>query len=364
MGYNTKVPDVLHALKKLAAKVTPQVMLQIPNLILVEVVCTYTFASIVMKIIDVLKQSSETTLSFEILPPLKGAGINSLYEGLDPLMEYKPKFVNVTYHREEYVYKKREKGFLEKVSIKKRPGTVGICAAIMNKYHVEAVPHLICGGFTKEETENALIDLNFLGIQNVLALRGDARKAETTFVPEQHGHSYASELVEQIVHMNNGVYLEEEMKDAAPTDFCIGVAGYPEKHFEAMSLKTDLKHLKEKIDLGAEYIVTQMFFDNKKYFEFVERCREIGITVPIIPGIKPITTLNQIQFIPKTFHIDLPEDLSDALESCKSNEDVTKVGTEWGTQQVKELREAGVNCLHFYTMGKSHATKKILNAAL
>lgn len=315
-----------------------------------------------MKIIDVLNESKETILSFEILPPLKGAGINSLYDGIDPLMEFKPKFVNVTYHREEYVYKKREKGFLEKVSIKKRPGTVGICAAIMNKYHVEAVPHLICGGFNKEETENALIDLNFLGIQNVLALRGDARKAETTFIPETNGHSYASELVRQIVGMNNGVYLEEEMKDASPTDFCIGVSGYPEKHFEAMSLKTDLKHLKEKIDLGAEYIVTQMFFDNKKYFEFVKRCREIGINVPIIPGIKPITSLNQIQFIPKTFHIDLPEDLSDALESCKSNEDVTQVGIEWGMQQVKELSDAGVPCLHFYTMGKSNAAKKIVSS--
>jgi methylenetetrahydrofolate reductase (NADPH) len=314
-----------------------------------------------MKIIDVLNESKETTLSFEILPPLKGSGINSLYNGIDPLMEFKPKFVNVTYHREEYVYKKREKGYLEKVSIKKRPGTVGICAAIMNKYDVEAVPHLICGGFSAEETENALIDLNFLGIQNVLALRGDARKAENSFIPEQHGHSYASQLVQQIVNMNDGKYLEQEMKDPAPTDFCIGVAGYPEKHFEAMSLKTDLKHLKEKIELGAEYIVTQMFFDNQKYFDFVSRCREIGITVPIIPGIKPITTLRQIQFIPKTFHIDLPEDLSDALENCKNNEDVTEVGVEWGMQQAKELVAAGVPCLHLYTMGKSNSAKRIVS---
>ena len=314
-----------------------------------------------MKIIDVLNESKETTLSFEILPPLKGSGINSLYNGIDPLMEFKPKFVNVTYHREEYVYKKREKGYLEKVSIKKRPGTVGICAAIMNKYDVEAVPHLICGGFSAEETENALIDLNFLGIQNVLALRGDARKAENSFIPEQHGHSYASQLVQQIVNMNDGKYLEQEMKDPAPTDFCIGVAGYPEKHFEAMSLKTDLKHLKEKIELGAEYIVTQMFFNNQKYFDFVSRCREIGITVPIIPGIKPITTLRQIQFIPKTFHIDLPEDLSDALENCKNNEDVTEVGVEWGMQQAKELVAAGVPCLHLYTMGKSNSAKRIVS---
>ncbi|MEZ4721444.1 MAG: methylenetetrahydrofolate reductase [NAD(P)H] [Flavobacteriales bacterium] len=312
-----------------------------------------------MKVIDAIKNSKDTVLSFEILPPLKGKGINSLYEGIEPLMEFKPKFVNVTYHREEYIYKKREKGYLEKVSIRKRPGTVGICAAIMNKYDVEAVPHLICGGFSKEETENALIDLHFLGIRNVLALRGDARKAETSFVPEENGNAFASDLVEQIVGMNKGQYLEEEMKDATPTDFCIGVAGYPEKHFEAMSLKADLKHLKHKVDLGADYIVTQMFFDNAKYFEFVDRCREHGINVPIIPGLKPITTLNQIQFIPKTFHISFPEELSDSLEKCKTNEDVTKVGVEWGIKQSRELKAKSVPGIHYYTMGKSEAVRGI-----
>lgn len=315
-----------------------------------------------MKVIDVLNASKKTVLSFEILPPLKGRGIDSLYAGIDPLMEFKPKFVNVTYHREEYIYKTREKGYLEKVSIRKRPGTVGICAAIMNKYDVEAVPHLICGGFSNEETENALIDLNFLGIKNVLALRGDARKAEAAFVPEENGHQYASELVSQIVRMNKGVYLEEEMKDSAPTNFCVGVAGYPEKHFEAMSLKADLKHLKHKIELGAEYIVTQMFFDNQKYFDFVDKCREIGINVPIIPGLKPITSLNQINFIPKTFHISFPEALSDALEKCKSDKDVTQVGIDWGADQAKELVEAGVPCLHFYTMGKSDAARSIVSS--
>lgn len=315
-----------------------------------------------MKVIDAISDSKETLFSFEILPPLKGKGIDSLYAGIDPLMEFGPKFVNVTYHREEFIYKKREKGFLEKVSIRKRPGTVGICAAIMNKYDVEAVPHLICGGFTQEETENALIDLNFLGVHNVLALRGDARKAENTFMPEEKGHTHASQLVEQLVNMNNGVYLEEEMKDVSPTDFCIGVAGYPEKHFEAMSLKADLKNLKRKIDLGAEYIVTQMFFDNSKFFEFVDRCREIGITVPIIPGMKPITTMRQIQFIPKTFHISFPEALSDALEKCKTNDDVFEVGVEWGAQQSKELMERGVPCLHYYTMGRSESVRKIASS--
>ncbi len=315
-----------------------------------------------MKVIDAIKESDKTLFSFEILPPLKGKGIDTLYAGIDPLMEFKPRFINVTYHREEFIYKKREKGYLEKVSIRKRPGTVGICAAIMNRYDIEAVPHLICGGFSREETENALIDLNFLGIDNVLALRGDARKAETNFVPDDSGHTYASELVEQIIHMNQGQFLEQEMKDATPTNFCVGVAGYPEKHFEAMNLKSDLKNLKRKIDLGAEYIVTQMFFDNNKFFEFVDRCRDMGIEAPIIPGLKPITTLKHIDFLPKTFHINLPEDLSDALEKCKSNEDVLQVGVEWGIQQTKELIAKGAPSVHFYTMGKSNAVKQIASA--
>lgn len=312
-----------------------------------------------MKVSEALTRSNHSLFSFEILPPLKGKGIDSLYNGIDPLMEFKPKFINVTYHREEYLYKKREKGYLEKVSIRKRPGTVGICAAIMNRYDVEAVPHLICGGFSKEETENALIDLNFLGIQNVLALRGDARKSENSFVPEEKGHQYASELVTQIINMNNGTFLEEEMKDVQPTDFCIGVAGYPEKHFEAMSLKSDLKNLKKKVDLGAEYIVTQMFFDNSKFFDFVARCREMDINVPIIPGLKPITALRHIDFLPKTFHISLPEALSDALEKCKSNEDVFKVGVEWAIEQSKELLAAEVPSIHYYTMGRSESVKEI-----
>lgn len=311
-----------------------------------------------MKVINHLKEAKDTLFSFEILPPLKGANIQSIYDGIDPLMEFKPKFINVTYHREEFIYKEREKGLLEKIAIRKRPGTVGICAAIMNKYHVDAVPHLICGGFSKEETENALIDLQFLGIDNVLALRGDSIKTESTFKPHPEGHRYAVELIEQIGEMNSGKYLVDDIQ-LAPTDFCIGAAGYPEKHFEAMNLSTDLHYLKQKVDAGAEYIVTQMFFDNKKYFDFVEACRTIGITVPIIPGIKPIKTLNHIAFLPKVFSIDFPEALSKELLKCKTNEEVNKVGIEWGIHQSKELKAANVPCIHYYTMSTSDAVKTI-----
>ena len=258
-----------------------------------------------MKVTDHLAASDDTLFSFEILPPLKGKSIESIYDGIDPLMEFNPKFVNVTYHREEFIYKERENGLLEKIAIRKRPGTVGICAAIMNKYQVDAVPHLICGGFSREETENALIDLQFLGIDNVLALRGDSIKTESSFRPHKDGHSYAVELIEQIGEMNSGNYLMDDV-NLEPTNFCIGAAGYPEKHFEAMNLSTDLKYLKQKVEAGAEYIVTQMFFDNEKYFAFVDACRKEGINVPIIPGLKPMKTLRHISFLPKFFHIDYP----------------------------------------------------------
>ncbi len=313
-----------------------------------------------MKVIDQLNEAKDTLFSFEILPPLKGSNIDDLYGGIDPLMEFDPSFINVTYHREEYTYKKREKGFLEKISIRKRPGTVGICAAINNKFGVTTVPHLTCGGFSREETENALIDLSFLGINNILALRGDPVKTESSFVPDPNGHKYALGLVEQVNDMNNGRYLDEEVQNPYPTDFCTGVAGYPEKHYEAMSMKSDLKHLKQKIDAGADYIVTQMFFDNSKFFEFVDKCREIGIDCPIIPGLKPLTTLRHIGFIPKTFAVSFPENLSDKLENCKTNLDVRKVGVEWAIKQSQELKEAGVPCLHYYTMGRSEHVKNIV----
>ncbi len=311
-----------------------------------------------MKVTDHIKAAKDTLFSFEILPPLKGKSIQSIYDGIDPLMEFKPKFINVTYHREEFIYKERENGLLEKIAIRKRPGTVGICAAIMNKYNVDAVPHLICGGFSKEETENALIDLQFLGIDNVLALRGDSIKTEANFRPHPQGHQYAVELIQQVNEMNGGSYMLDDIQ-LEPTDFCIGAAGYPEKHFEAMNLTTDLQYLKAKVDAGAEYIVTQMFFDNKKYFAFVDACRAIGIDVPIIPGLKPIKSLNHISFLPKFFHIDYPEELSKELLKCKSNADVAQVGEEWGIQQSRELKEAGVPCIHYYTMSNSSSVKNI-----
>ena len=311
-----------------------------------------------MKVIDHLNEAKSTLFSFEILPPLKGKSIQSIFDGIDPLMEFKPKYINVTYHREEYIFKERDNGLLEKIAIRKRPGTVGICAAIMNKYHVDAVPHLICGGFSKEETENALIDLQFLGIDNVLALRGDSIKTESTFRPHREGHAYAVDLIKQVVEMNSGKYITEDFQ-LEPTNYCIGTAGYPEKHFEAMNLSTDLQYLKAKVDAGAEYIVTQMFFDNQKFFEFVDACRAIGITVPIIPGIKPIKTLNHTTFLPKLFHIDYPEALAKELLKCKNNEAVKHLGIEWGIQQSKELKAQNVPGIHYYTMSNSDEVKAI-----
>lgn len=312
-----------------------------------------------MKLTQKLSESKKTLFSIEILPPLKGKSIQSIYDGIDPLMEFKPAFVDVTYHREEYIYKKREGGYLEKVSIRKRPGTVGICAAIMNKYNVDAVPHIICGGFTREETENALIDLQFLGIDNVLALRGDSIKTEPSFVPEPGGHAYALDLVKQVTDMNHANYIDNDMKDAAPTNFCIGVAGYPEKHFEAPNMISDLKYLKAKVDAGAEYVVTQMFFDNQKYFDFEKLCREYGINVPIIPGLKILSNKKQITALPKIFQCDIPQPFYEELEKCKTDAAIKELGIEWCIQQSKDLVKSGVPCLHYYTMGSSDATRAV-----
>jgi methylenetetrahydrofolate reductase (NADPH) len=314
-----------------------------------------------MKVTDHLERGKDHTLvSFEILPPLKGKGIKSLWEHLDPLMEYKPAFINVTYHRSESTFKRRADGTFEKVQIRKRPGTVGICAALQNRYGVDAVAHLICGGFTKQETEDALIDLHFLGIDNVLVLRGDAPKNEGVFEAEPGGHRYAIDLLEQVMRMNNGLYLEEDLKNAVKTDFCVGVAGYPEKHFEAPNLRTDLSYLKAKVDAGACYVTTQMFFDNKKYFDFVDSCRAAGINVPIIPGLKPLTSKKQLNIIPRTFHVDIPEELSQAVLNCKTDADVEQVGGEWLLQQSKELKAAGVPVLHYYTLGKPNVIANVV----
>lgn len=305
-----------------------------------------------MKITDHIQQAKDTLISFEVLPPLKGKTIVSLYDHLDPLMEFKPSWINVTYHRSETMFKKKGDGTFEKVEVRKRPGTVGICAAIMNHYQVDAVPHIICGGFTKRETEDALIDLDFLGIDNVLALRGDAAKNEASFEPEPGGNHYAIDLLQQVNNMNNGIYLDDDIKNGGKTKFCIGVAGYPEKHFEAPNLDIDLQKLKEKVDAGAEYIMTQMFFDNQKFIEFVKSCKSIGINVPIIPGLKPLTNKKQLSVLPRIFHVDIPSDLSNAIMKCKTDADCEQVGTEWLIQQSKELKAFGVPVLHYYTLGK------------
>jgi len=313
-----------------------------------------------MKVIDHIKNAKDTLVSFEVLPPLKGKGIEALYNHLDPLMEFKPAFINVTYHRSEHVFKKNADGSFQKVVVRKRPGTESICAAIMNKYDVDTVPHLICGGFDINETEDALINLHYLGIDNVLVLRGDAAKNETSFEPEPRGRRYASELLQQVVDLNAGIYLEDDLKNTHKTNFCIGVAGYPEKHFEAPNMDTDMDYLKRKIDMGADYIITQMFFDNEKYYSFVKACRDAGITVPIIPGLKPIYTRKQLTVLPKTFHIDLPADLANEITRCKSDDEVEKVGEEWLLAQSRDLKKNGVPVLHYYTLGRPHMVANVV----
>jgi methylenetetrahydrofolate reductase (NADPH) len=316
-----------------------------------------------MKVTDhIAAAEGKTLFSFEIIPPQKGKSIQELYDNIDPLMEFKPPFIDVTTSREEYIYVKKENGLLEKKLTRMRPGTLGICASIKHKYNVDTVPHVLCGGFTKEETEYLLVDCHYLGIENVMALRGDAMKDEQTFAPKAGGNKFAIDLVKQIKELNNGKYLHDVADIDNKSNFCIGIAGYPEKHLEAPSLLSDLKRLKEKVDAGADYVVTQMFFDNAKYFDFVSKAREIGITVPIIPGIKPIAVQRHLQILPQIFRIDLPEDLINAIEKCKSNVQVKQVGIEWAIQQSLELKAAGVPLLHYYSMGKSENIRQIAAA--
>lgn len=316
-----------------------------------------------MKVTDYFKNSQgQTFVSFEILPPVKGGSMSQIFNILDPLMEFKPPFIDVTYHREDYIYNVKDSGYYEKVAIRKRPGTVGICASIMHRYGVDAVPHLICGGFSVDETENALIDLNFLNIQNVLAIRGDARHLEDKFIPEPGGHKFALDLVKQINDMNNGKYLDSAINDGAKTDFCIGVAGYPEKHFEAPNLESDIHWLQKKVKAGADYIVTQMFYDNQKYFDFVDACRAAGIDIPIVPGLKPLTKRYQLTSIPRKFFINFPEPLVKEMLKAKGPEAILTVGREWCIEQSKELKARGAPCLHFYTMGDVDTTRKIVEA--
>ena len=313
-----------------------------------------------MKVTEhIAKAKGKTQFTFEILPPLKGQHINTLFKSIDALNEFKPPFIDVTYHREEHIYKDQGNGLLELKVIKKRPGTVGICAAIQSKYKIDAVPHILCGGFSKEDTENLLVDLDYLEIDNVVALRGDSVKSETYFTPNKDGHNYANELVQQITDLNHGKYLDEKLLSPHATHFCIGVSGYPEKHMEAPSLESDLYFLKKKIKAGANYVVTQMFFDNKKFFDFVTKAREEGITVPIIPGLKPLSTLKQLNMIPHRFHVDLPEVLIKEVIKCKDNQSVRQLGVEWCVQQSKELMTADVPFLHYYSMGKSDNIKQI-----
>jgi methylenetetrahydrofolate reductase (NADPH) len=313
-----------------------------------------------MKVTEHLAQAKKPIISLEILPPAKGKSIESIFNLLDPFREFSPAFINVTYHRAEQVFKRRADGSFERVEIRKRPGTVGICAAIMNRYGIDAVPHLICGGFSKEETENALIDLHYLGVNNVLALRGDAAGNEKFFVPHPKGHHYASELVQQIVQLNKGRYIEDDIIDGVKTDFCIGVAGYPEKHFESPNMDTDLYYLKQKIDGGGAYITTQMFFENKYYYAYEKACREYGITAPIIPGLKPVTAKRQLTVIPSIFNVDIPVELSRALMAAKSEAACEEIGTEWLLAQCKDLLANNVPILHFYTLGKPHVVCNVL----
>lgn len=317
-----------------------------------------------MKVIDIIQQSEKTVFSFELLPPLKGQKPDKLYRTIDELIEFNPQYINITTHRDEVEFRELPGGLMQKKIVRKRPGTVAIASAIQNAYNIPVVPHVVCGGFTKEETENILLDLNFLGIKNVLALRGDGLKSENFFNPEREGHSHARELVEQIVNLRQGKYLDPDIKNTAELDFCIGVAGYPEKHFEASNIDIDLLNLKEKVDAGADYIVTQMFFDNQKYYDFVTRCRAIGITVPIIPGIKPLAMMNQITVLPKLFSIDIPEAFASEVRKCKTNDEARAVGTEWAIEQSRDLIAHKVPCLHIYTYGISDNTRQIAKAVI
>ncbi len=312
-----------------------------------------------MKVIDHLNNAKSTLFSFELLPPLKGSKLQTIFDAIDPLIEFNPAYINVTYHREEVVYQPTPNGALNPTILRRRPGTVGISAAIKHKYKIDIVPHMICGGFNKFETEDALIDLDFLGIENVLVVRGDADKVTGRFEPKRNGFRHSIDLVKQVIAMNNGLYLDKTLERPNPTNFCVGVGGYPEKHGEAPNITSDIQRLKEKVDAGADYIVTQLFFENKHYFDFVKSCRAIGINVPIIPGIKPITIKEHMNILPKVFNVELPQELVKEMEKCPDNKSVKDLGVEWAIAQVKELKSQGVPSIHFYTMGKSDNIARI-----
>ncbi len=312
-----------------------------------------------MTISEIIAERPQTEFSLEVLPPLKGKGTTSLFKTIDRLMNFQPRYINITTHRSEYVYKELADGTFRRDSILRRPGTIAVASAISRRYDVEVVPHVVCSGFTRQEIEYMLLDLQFLDIHHLLLLRGDKAKDDARFVPTKGGHSHTTELIEQVNRFNEGYFLDGSNVDRVGEPFSFGVACYPEKHEEAPNLDFDLDVLRRKQELGADYAITQMFFDNKKYFSFVDEARRRGITIPIIPGIKPIAKLNQLNVVPKTFHLDLPTELSTEMQRCKSDEDVKRVGVEWGIEQCKELIREGVPCIHFYTLGATDSICEI-----
>lgn len=313
-----------------------------------------------MNVSDILTHRTSTGFSFEVLPPLKGRSIQQLFTNIDRLMEFNPLYINITTHRSEMVFKSTADGLYRCITERSRPGTVAVAVAIQQKYGVPAVPHMICSGFSKAETEYALIDLNFLGIDNLLILRGDKAKHENRFVPVENGHSFAYELEKQVNAFNDGFFADGTKMDiASDNKFSYGVAGYPEKHDEAPNAEIDLAYLKNKVNLGASYIVTQMFFDNRKYFDFVDRCRQAGILVPIIPGVKPIVNCNQLTVLPKIFHVDLPSDLASELSRCRDNDAAKQVGIEWCTMQARDLMQHGVPSIHFYSHNATESVRRV-----
>ena len=316
-----------------------------------------------MKVIDILNSSQHPFASFELVPPLKGSDVTRLYDSIEPLMEFEPPFINVTCHSDEVEYVPNSDGTYTKMTLAKRPSTIAIVAAIMRRYpKLEIVPHVICGGASQSRVESELLDLHFLGIQNVVALRGDAIPGQRFFIPEPDGFSHSSELVGMIHNLNQGQYLDPTVKNGLPTNFCVGVAAYPEKHYEAANLDTDIQHLKEKVEAGADYIVTQMFFDNSQYFHFVEQLRQAGITVPVIPGLKPISSQRQIALLPRSFHIDIPQALVSELNKTKNPLDAYQVGIEWAIEQSRELLANGAPAIHYYTMAKTDNVRQIVKA--
>ncbi len=316
-----------------------------------------------MKVIDILRTAEHPFASFELVPPLKGSDVSQLYQSIDPLMQFNPPFINVTCHRDEIEYVPNADGTYTKMTLAKRPGTIAIVAAIMRRYpNLEIVPHVICGGASRSKVESELLDLHFLGINNVVALRGDALPGQRFFIAEKDGFSHSSELVGLISSLNKGQYLDPTVKKGLSTDFCVGVAAYPEKHYEAANLQTDIQFLKKKVEAGADYIVTQMFFDNQQFFNFVDCCHKAGITVPIIPGIKPISAQRQIDMLPRSFHIDIPQPLVTLMQQAKSADDAYQVGIDWAIRQSQELLAYGVPAIHYYTMAKTDNVCQIVKA--